>query len=67
MQKNIELFPNVNFIKTNDLVFSFNYKELFKVYDNRLFFMIILKILNFFLVVILDFWRYIFKKIYNVF
>jgi hypothetical protein len=47
MQKNIELFPNVNFIKTNDLVFSFNYKDLFKVYDNRLYFMIIFKNIEF--------------------
>ena len=47
MEKNIELFPNINFIKTNDLVFSFNYKDLFKVYDNRLYFMIIFKNIEF--------------------
>jgi hypothetical protein len=47
MQKKLELFPNVNFIKTNDLIFSFNYKDLFKVYDKRLYFMIIFKNIEF--------------------
>ena len=47
IQKNIKLFPNVNFIKTKDLVFSFSYKDLFKIYDNRLYFMIIFKNVEF--------------------
>ena len=48
MKKNIESFPNVFFyIKTSDIVFNFNYKDLFKVYEDRLYFLVIFKNIEF--------------------
>ena len=48
MKKNIKCFPNVYFfIKTSDIVFDFNYKDLFKVYEDRLYFLIIFKNIEF--------------------
>ena len=42
MQENIKSFPTLYFeIKTNNLTFSFTYNELFKVFNDRLYFMII--------------------------
>ena len=44
IKKKIESFPTLYFnLKTNDVMFSFNYTNLFKVYENRLYFMIIFK------------------------
>ena len=44
MHKNIELFPNLYFhIKMNGLMFNFTHKDLFKLYENRLYFLIIFK------------------------
>jgi len=44
MQEKIKSFPTLSFeIKTNNLTFSFTYNELFKVFNNRLYFMIIFR------------------------
>ena len=44
IKKKIESFPTLYFnLNTNDVMFSFNYTNLFKVYENRLYFMIIFK------------------------
>ena len=48
MNKKIESFPNLYFdIKLNDLVFVFTYKDLFKVYKDRLYFLVIFKNVEF--------------------
>ena len=48
MKKNIESFPTVFFyIKASDIVFNFNFKDLFKVYEDRLYFLIIFKNIEF--------------------
>ena len=48
MNKNIESFPNLYFeIKINDLIFNFTYKDLFKVFNDRLYFLIIFKNVEF--------------------
>ena len=44
MQEKIKEFPTLHFlIRQYNLVFLFNYKELFKLYNNRLYFLIIYK------------------------
>ena len=44
VQEQIKSFPSLNFeIKTNNLTFIFNYKDLFKLYNDRLYFMIIFR------------------------
>ena len=44
IQEKIKSFPSLNLeVKTNNLTFIFTYKDLFKLYDDRLFFMIIYK------------------------
>lgn len=44
MQEKIKTFPSINLeIKANNLTFIFTYKDLFKLFDDRLFFMIIYK------------------------
>ena len=44
MNENIKSFPSLSFeIKTNNLTFSFTYNELFKVFHDRLYFMIIFR------------------------
>ena len=44
----IKTFPNLYFeIKLNDLIFIFTYKDLFKVFNNRLYFLIIFKNVEF--------------------
>ena len=48
MNKKIESFPNLYFeIKINDLIFNFTYKDLFKVFNDRLYFLIIFKNVEF--------------------
>ena len=48
INKKIESFPNLYFeIKLNDLIFIFTYKDLFKVFNNRLYFLIIFKNVEF--------------------
>ena len=45
MKEKIKTFPSLNFeIKENNLTFIFNYLDLFKSYNDRLFFMIIYEI-----------------------
>ena len=44
IQKKIQSFPTLYFeIKTYNITFLFNYKELFKLHNNRLYFLIIFK------------------------
>ena len=44
MQEKIKEFPTIYFlIREYNLIFLFNYKELFKLYNNRLYFLIIFK------------------------
>ena len=44
MQEKIKNFPTIYFLlREYNLIFSFNYKELFKLYNNRLYFLIIYK------------------------
>ena len=44
----IKTFPNLYFeIKLNDLIFIFTYKDLFKLFNNRLYFLIIFKNVEF--------------------
>lgn len=44
MEEKIKSFPSLIFeVKTNNLTFIFNYKDLFKIYNNRLYFMIIFR------------------------
>ena len=44
MNENIKSFPTLNFeVKTKNLTFFFTYNELFKVYNNKLYFMIIFR------------------------
>ena len=44
MKENIKSFPTLNFeIKANNLSFCFTYNELFKVFNDRLYFMIIFR------------------------
>ena len=44
MNENIKSFPSLSFeIKTNNLTFNFTYNELFKVFNDRLYFMIIFR------------------------
>ena len=44
MQEKIKNFPTIYFLlREYNLVFSFNYKELFKLHNNRLYFLIIYK------------------------
>ena len=48
MNKKIESFPNLYFeIKINDLIFTFTYKDLFKVFSDRLYFLVIFKNVEF--------------------
>ena len=45
MRENIKLFPTLKFeIKMNDLYFIFSYVDLFKLFNDKLYFMIIFKI-----------------------
>ena len=45
MRENIKLFPSLKFeIKINDLYFIFSYRDLFKLFNDKLYFMIIFKI-----------------------
>ena len=44
MEEKIKNFPSLIFeVKTNNLTFIFNYKDLFKIYNNRLYFMVIFR------------------------
>ena len=44
IQEKIKYFPTIYFLlREYNLIFSFNYKELFKLYNNRLYFLIIYK------------------------
>ena len=44
VKESIESFPSLNFeIKTNNLTFIFTYKDLFQLYNNRFYFMIIFR------------------------
>ena len=44
MNENIKSFPTLNFeVKTKNLTFFFTYKELFKVFNDKLYFMIIFR------------------------
>ena len=45
MRENIKLFPSLKFeIKMNDLYFIFSYFDLFKLFNDKLYFMVIFKI-----------------------
>ena len=45
MRENIKRFPSLKFeIKINDLYFIFSYRDLFKLFNDKLYFMIIFKI-----------------------